>query len=248
MCEVWIFGQLNAMADSSVPFPSVVQNEELTPASHAADSAVIKQRWTALIETLIGFGLIMATVWTAKFEQRSFFWISAAWFACFAAVALRRCWRNITFPPFNFSVVVIAGGIAVAGGIIAGAARIGTLHRLFGMKDPVQHAAMYILWAVIQQLIQQKFFLDRFEQLTSRGALASFTAAALFAVAHIPNPVLVPVTFLGGWVLSEIYRRYRYVLPLGIAHGLVGIAVALSVPDGIQHHMRVGLGYLTYPH
>lgn len=236
------------MAESSVPFPSAVQTGHLTQASRAANFAVIKQKSTALIESLIGFGLIMATVWTAKVEQRSFFWISAAWFACFGALALRRGWRNITFPPLKFSIGLIAGGIAVAGCVIAIASRIGTLHRLFGMKDPLQHAAMYLLWAVIQQLIQQKFFLSRFEQLTSRGMLATFTAAALFAVAHVPNPVLVPVTFLGGWVLSEIYRRYRYVVPLGIAHGLVGIAVALSVPDGIQHHMRVGLGYLTYPH
>jgi hypothetical protein len=62
----------------------------------------------------------------------------------------------------------------------------------------------------------------------------------------LPNPVLAPVTFVGGWLLSELFRRYRTLVPLGIGHGLVGIAIALSVPDHIQHHMRVGLGYLRY--
>ena len=231
------------MADSSVPFPSAVEN---TP--RLVGFSLAKSRRTALLESAIGFGLIMATVWTAKLEQRSFFWISATWFLCFALAALWRGWREITLPSLKFSVVLIAGGLLVAAAIIVIAARVGTLHALFGIKNPLRHAGMYILWAVIQQWIQQNFFLSRFEQLTSRGVLATFTAAALFAVAHLPNPVLVPVTFLGGWVLSEIYRRYRYVLPLGIAHGLVGIAIALSVPDSIQHHMRVGLGYLTYPH
>lgn len=190
----------------------------------------------------------MATVWTAKVEQRSFFWISAAWFLCFALAALWRGWRTLSLPPLKLSMTLVAGGFLVAGLVIIIASRLGTLHALFGIKNPLRHAGMYLLWAIIQQWIQQNFFFNRFEQLTSRGLLATFAAAALFAVAHLPNPVLVPVTFLGGWALSEIYRRYRCVVPLGIAHGVVGIAIALSVPDSIQHHMRVGLGYLTYPH
>jgi hypothetical protein len=231
------------MADSSVVFPSPVQGT-----SQVAGLPLTKSRRIALLECAIGFGLIMATVWTAKLEQRSFFWICAGWFLAFAVAALWRGWREVTAPPLKFSLVLIAGGLLVAGMVIAVAARMGTLHALFGIKNPLRHAGMYILWAVIQQWIQQNYFFARFEQLTRRGVLATFTAAALFAVVHVPNPVLVPVTFLGGWVLSEVYRRYRYVLPLGIAHGIVGIAIALSVPDNIQHHMRVGLGYLTYPH
>jgi membrane protease YdiL (CAAX protease family) len=102
------------------------------------------------------------------------------------------------------------------------------------------------MWAVVQQWIQQSFFFERMERVIERGVLASFATAALFGLAHLPNPVLAPVTFLGGWLLSELYRRYRSVVPLGIAHGLVGLAVALAVPDSLNHHMRVGLGYLRY--
>ncbi|HLW52420.1 MAG TPA: CPBP family intramembrane glutamic endopeptidase [Candidatus Angelobacter sp.] len=231
------------MADSSVPFPSAVENSP-----QLSDPALAKAKRQALLESTIGFTLIMATVWTARLEQRSFFWISAGWFLCFALAALWRHRSRLALPPVEFSLIIITSGVAVAATIIAIAAGLGTLHPLFGIKNPLEHAGMYLLWAVIQQWMQQRYFLSRFEQLTSRGLLASFTAATLFAVVHLPNPVLVPITFLGGWILSEIYRRYRYVLPLGIAHGLVGIAIALAVPDSIQHHMRVGLGYLTYPH
>jgi len=236
------------MADPSVPFPSAAQIDQVIDAPRAARPFISKNRRQAILESAIGFGLIMATVWTAKVQQRSLFWISAAWFACFGVLALWRGWRSLSLPSVRLSAILIAGGLMVAGGVVAIGYCMGTVHALFGIKNPLQHAGMYILWAIIQQSIQQQFFLQRFEQLTSSGVLASFTAAALFAVAHVPNPVLVPVTFLGGWVLSEIYRRYRALLPLGIAHGLVGIAIALSVPDSIQHHMRVGLGYLTYPH
>jgi len=32
-----------------------------------------------------------------------------------------------------------------------------------------------------------------------------------------------------------------------VAHGLIGLAIAVSIPDSLHHHMRVGLGYLRYP-
>ena len=33
---------------------------------------------------------------------------------------------------------------------------------------------------------------------------------------------------------------------LGIAHGILGLSLALTVPNSLHHHMRVGLGYLRY--
>ena len=142
--------------------------------------------------------------------------------------------------------MLIILAVVVAASMLAVASAAGTLHGLFGARAPLRHASGYLVWAVIQQIIQQTFFLPRFERLTNHGLLATFIAAALFAVAHIPNPVLVPVTFVGGWILSELYRRYRTVLALGIAHGTIGIAIACSFPDHLQHHMRVGLSYLLY--
>lgn len=222
-----------------------------SPAMETAESSqrffLTRKETFALIETGVGFGLIMATVWTRGIVQRRLFWTSAAYFLVWFLVAVwKRLRRDWTLPPLKLSVGLLLSATLVAGAILAIAAAAGTLHGLFGTRDPLRHASGYLLWAVIQQIIQQTFFLPRFEQLTHRGLLASFIAAALFAVAHIPNPVLVPVTFVGGWILSELYRRYRTVLALGIAHGTIGIAIACAFPDHLQHHMRVGLSYLTY--
>jgi membrane protease YdiL (CAAX protease family) len=161
---------------------------------------------------------------------------------------LRQRFRkpDFEFPPLQFSIFVIALGVMTAFTVMELSAKAGTLHPLFGKPNAVLHGASYLVWAVVQQWIQQSFFFARIEQVIHRGILASFTTAALFGLAHLPNPVLAPVTFVGGWFLSELYRRYRSVVPLGIAHGLVGLALALSVPDSLNHHMRVGLGYLHY--
>jgi membrane protease YdiL (CAAX protease family) len=231
-------------SDSSVVFSPAVR-----AAQYSRSSFLNRKQVLALLEVSVGFALIMATVWTQGTVQRRLFWTSAAYFLIWFLVALwkhvRGAWR---LPPLGFSAAIILAAIVFAAAILSVAAAAGTLHGLFGVRAPMRHAGGYLLWAVIQQAIQQTFFLPRFEQLTHRGLLATFIAAALFAVAHIPNPVLVPVTFVGGWILSELYRRYRTVLALGLAHGTIGIAIACSFPDHLQHHMRVGLSYLTYMH
>src|SRR5262249_29691713 len=206
-----------------------------------------RREWVTLLEVTVGFLLIMMTVWTPRPLQTLLFWTSAAWLVACTVIGVWRhglpSWR---LPSLKASALMIVCGLLIAVGLMALGAAAGTLHGLFGAQEPLRHAAGYICWAVIPQYIQQTFFFARFEQVTHNGLLAGLLTALLFGVAHLPNPVLAPVTFLGGWLLSELFRRYRSVLPLGIGHGFVGLAIALSVPDHIQHHMRVGLGYLRY--
>jgi Type II CAAX prenyl endopeptidase Rce1-like len=200
-----------------------------------------------LSEVGVGYALILGTIWTARPLQRWLFWISAAWFLSVSATALWRR-RPLRLKPLaaGMAALTIVAAMLAAGGLVALAGALGTLHELFGGKSPLIHACSYLVWAIVQQYIQQAFFFTRLEEVTQNGSLACFMAACMFGLAHLPNPVLTPVTFLGGWVLSELFRRHRSVVPLGISHGLVGIALALSVPDHIQHHMRVGLSYLRY--
>lgn len=202
-----------------------------------------------LLEAGVGYALIMATIWTARPLKQRLFWTAAAWFFCWAvAAAWRKGLSGYKLPSLRVGGLLVACAFMLAVGLMAVAAAVGTLHGLFGTRNPLLHAGGYIFWAVIQQYIQQAFFFARFEQVTGNGLWAGFLAAFLFGIAHLPNPVLAPVTFLGGWLLSELFRRYRSVIPLGIGHGLVGLSIALSVPDHIQHHMRVGLSYLRYIH
>ena len=187
-------------------------------------------------------GCSMALPGEGNRPQNSSTFVSA--FVCFIRQRFRR--PALDLPPLHFSVIVIAMGMLAALVVIVVSDRLGTLHRLFGQRNALLHATSYLLWAVVQQWIQQSFFFVRMERIIHRGILASFATAALFGLAHLPNPVLAPLTFIGGCLLSELYRRYRSLIPLGIAHGLVGLAIALSVPDRLNHHMRVGLGYLHY--
>ncbi|HET6842356.1 MAG TPA: CPBP family intramembrane glutamic endopeptidase [Candidatus Angelobacter sp.] len=205
---------------------------------------------SAVAEVAVGFVLIEATVWSSRPVQRYWFWAAASWFLLCTILAVRRqgCEFHFRLPRFEATAMLFCAPVFFAGVLLAHTGAVNTAHRQFGIVTPLFHASAYLFWAVVQQYLQQAFFFARLEHATANGVLAGFLTASLFALAHIPNPVLTPVTFAGGWFLSELFRRYRSIVPLGILHGLTGMAIALTVPDHLLHHMRVGLSYLTYPH
>jgi membrane protease YdiL (CAAX protease family) len=228
----------------------MIVSSEADTATVEARSTPVRQRGKGLLlaELAVGYALIQITIWTPNPPQRTLFWISAAWFLASAVMAKRRGERlGFHLPPLRMAVVVISFTVVLAAGMVALAARLGTLHGLYGARAPLLHSGGYLLWSVVQQYIQQSYFFSRIEKFTSHGVLASFITATLFGLAHVPNPVLTFVTFIGGWILSELFRRYRSVWPLAVAHGIVGLTIAVCVPDQLHHHMRVGLGYLRYP-
>jgi membrane protease YdiL (CAAX protease family) len=103
----------------------------------------------------------------------------------------------------------------------------------------------YVIWALIQEFILQSFFFNRFEELYG-GSAAVWIASALFAAAHLPSPILTTATLIGALFFCEMFRRYRSIYPLGVAHAMLGLSIFLIMPDSLLHHMRVGIGYLRY--
>lgn len=140
------------------------------------------------------------------------------------------------------SAALLAGSIVLAGWCAD------TLHGLFGPAAVPIHAAGYAAWTVVQEFVAQSFFfLQLLRVLKPRQAIIA--NGLLFGAAHWPNPVLVPVTLAGGWFLTACFARIRNIYPLAVAHTLVALSIAVSVPDHIHRHMRVGIGYKQYqPH
>jgi len=111
---------------------------------------------------------------------------------------------------------------------------------------PSLHLAwQYVVWALIQEFMLQSFFFTRCEELFGATA-AVWVAATLFAAAHLPSPILTTFTLIGGLFFCEMFRRYRSIYPLGIVHAALGLTIAVTLPDSLLHHMRVGIGYLRY--
>jgi len=108
------------------------------------------------------------------------------------------------------------------------------------------HSIAYAIWALEQEFILNSFFYNRFESILGNTTRAVVWTALLFSLVHIPNPVLVPATFLGGLFFVEVFRRWRNIYPLAIAHAMCGLTLGFVVPDHWIRHMRVGLAFLHF--
>jgi membrane protease YdiL (CAAX protease family) len=114
--------------------------------------------------------------------------------------------------------------------------------RPIAFQQGVWAFAAYVPWGIFQQYLLQGYFLTRFDTVLSKRA-AAVLSAALFSSAHTPNWFLMTVTLLGGYAATQLYRRYRNLWFLGLAHAVFGFVLYLVVPDSISHHLNVGPGY-----
>ena len=113
-------------------------------------------------------------------------------------------------------------------------------------RRPALHALLYGGWALGQQFLLQSFFFLRLEYILGYGRKALWTASSLFFVAHLPNPVLLAIAAVAAPISIELFRRYRNIYSLAIAHAFVGLALAVALPDRLTHQMKVGLAYLYW--
>ncbi|MGC2399054.1 MAG: CPBP family intramembrane glutamate endopeptidase [Acidobacteriaceae bacterium] len=203
-----------------------------------------------LFELCVAYALILGAIWTLNPWQRYFYWTAILWVVILTAIN-RPTWENLGLGLrgllSSLWVVGAAGFLAALAVYIA--ERMHSLHPLHGPTPLVPHVWGYLVWALMQQFLLQIYFLLRLMRLLP-GKLAPILAAALlFSLAHLPNPVLTPITLVWGIAACVLFLRYRNICWLGLAHGILGLCVAIIVPDSIQHHMRVGVGYHRYhPH
>jgi hypothetical protein len=217
--------------------------------SGAENLAASRGRLRAFVELAVAYGLILAVIWTPRPWQKFLWWVAAASvvlitafsFEGLQAMGLRR--EN-----FLRSLWVAGAALLLAGIAVVVAAGLDTLHLPASVLQFIATYWAYALWALVQQFLLQCFFLSRIRRIVAGELSAALAAAGIFALAHLPNPILTPVTFLWGVGACMVFLRFRNLYPLGIAHAILGITVAITVPGPVDHNMRVGYSYLTYGH
>jgi membrane protease YdiL (CAAX protease family) len=189
-------------------------------------------------------------IWTPRPWQQIVYFIAAA----FIVVAI---WLShpgqaaLGLRPKNFlrSGWIVGAALLAAATSIAIAAKMQTLHAPSSSSMFFRRYAGYILFAFVQQSLIQGFFLPRLLRAVRSPHTAVLAVAAIFSLAHLPNPILTVITFVWGLIACTLFLRYRNLYALAVAHAILGVTVAMSVPGPVIHNMRVGLGYLTYkPH
>ncbi len=243
-------GSLAAATPFVLPQPPVQFSPE--PLSSVSSQCVnsmasTMDRTWGWIQLGVAYGLLEASLWTQGDEQRIYALAATLWIVL-ATVVSRRSARELGLGASGFVKALIAIPIAAAAAaiIILIGWQTGTLRELYGVRPPLWHSSGYAIWALMQQFILNSFFFVNLEDLLGSGARALWAAVALFCFAHIPNPVLMAGTFVAALFFVSLFRRYRNIYPLGIAHAMLGLALAVTVPDAWIRHMRVGISYLHF--
>ena len=198
------------------------------------------------IQVAVGFLLIEAALWDRR-HLAPWAWLALAWIV---ASTLASRWSldelGVTGRGFRPALWVAGAGLLLAAGIVGGGAAAGTLHVYSNERHAALGALLYAAWALAQEFIVQSFFLLRWERILNRGKLAVGATAALFFLAHLPNPALLIAAAIASPILCELFRRYRNIYPLAIAHALVGLTVAAAIPDVMHHQMKVGAAFFHW--
>ncbi len=221
-----------------------------TQAFDKENVAPARSKRRIFIELTICYGLILLVIWTPRPWQKHLWWIAAVIVAIIAALSFNGL-KPMGLRMGNiFRSTWIAGlALLLSTAAVVAAIQLHTLHLPNGGASAfVKTYWIYALWACVQQLLLQGFFLPRFMVLTRNPRNAALIAGVLFALAHLPNPILTPVTLAWGFAACLLFLHYRNLYPLAMAHAIVGITITISIPAPLDHNMRVGLGYLTYNH
>ena len=197
---------------------------------------------------LVGiYGLILLVIWTPRPWQWALWGLASLSIIAVIAVSYEGM-RPMGLCTVNLvkSLWAVALAMTVAVFAVAIASRMHTLHVASSPRWALEQYGSYAVWAGVQQLILQCFILSRSLRLLGNTTAAAAVSAALFAVAHLPNPILTLITLFCGLASCLFFLHYKNLWPLALAHAILGIAIAITIPVSLDHNMRVGISYLNW--
>ena len=153
-------------------------------------------------------------------------------------------WRadNLWSATKRFALVFAPG---IAGLFLAGIL-LGALHRPTHHLLVPKHFFGYMAFCLLQQVGLNSYLTNRLLATMNSPAIAPLLSGTIFAALHWPNPVLIPLTFIGGTAMAWLFARDRNIIPLAIGQGILGTLVWWAFPMAWHHGMRVGPGFYMF--
>jgi len=206
------------------------------------------KRWSCLIEALAFAGFVGWYIWKLQDEVLRTWWVIPVWLAVsfaarrdttqtmgwrgdnFWAAAKRAFWF---FAPSSLLICIV--------GVF-----LGMLHRVPAHFLEPKRFGGYFAFCLLQQVGLNSLVTNRLMTAFGKPVPAAVTAGLIFGALHWPNPVLVPLTLIGGIALAWLFATERNILPLTIGQAILGALVWWAFPLAWHHSMRVGPGYAEF--
>lgn len=137
--------------------------------------------------------------------------------------------RLLLLPTVAAVLVIVATGWFMSHAIFAGHFR-----------------ARYIslpLWALFQQYALNGFINRRAQLALGKGPKSIALVAVIFALLHLPNPLLTTLTFIGGLMWAAVYQRRPNLFALALSHTVVSMTLARTISPNLLNSLRVGFKY-----
>ena len=121
-----------------------------------------------------------------------------------------------------------------------------------GEHHTLQHVLLpsrffgYMFFCLLQQVGLSSLVTNRLLAATDSPMRTSFIAGLLFALLHWPNPVLVPLTFVGGALMAWLFCKERNIFSLTVWQTILGSLIWWAFPIAWHHSMRVGPGFYHF--
>ena len=206
------------------------------------------KRWSCFIEGLAFSGFVAWYIWKLQ-AAAAWTWVVMVIWLTVSFLARRDTPKTIGWRADNLGsatrrafwfFAVCSISICIAGLFL------GMLHRLPAHFIEPRRFGGYLAFCLLQQVALNSFLTNRLLSAFEKPAHAALAAGAIFAALHWPNPVLVPLTFIGGGGMAWLFAKERNILPLTLGQAILGALVWWAFPLAWHHSMRVGPGYRTF--
>ncbi|MGH9407288.1 MAG: CPBP family glutamic-type intramembrane protease [Terriglobia bacterium] len=142
--------------------------------------------------------------------------------------------------------IILPVATVIYGAVVVSSVAVHRMIVAWPHPEALGRFAGYGVWCCFQQYLMQCYFFRRLQAAIGNPHGSALVVALMFGGAHVPNPVLMIATTLGGLILSEVFACHPNIWPLALAQTAGGILLAAVVPASLIHNMRVGPGYYTY--
>jgi len=206
-------------------------------------------QWSCLVEALAFPAFVAWYIWKLQAAAPWTGWVLAVWLvgSYFARRDTPKTigWRADNLWPATVEAVKFFALSFVATFVVG--LFLGMLHRPATHVLVPRRFTSYLAFCVLQQVGLNSLVMNRLLQaFHGKAWAAALIAGAVFGALHWPNPVLVPLTLVGGVAMAWLFAKERNIVPLALGQAVLGSLIWWAFPLAWHHSMRVGPGYWAY--